>query len=154
MWFLLSTCVLLSVFWGDHPSMTVCVFTCTNGCERVSVWDKWLTHGFAGLRGRVHLVAFVAFTLIISFVVDANLTAGIWVFTFIYVCEEKHTAKTQGSKHKIMFCKKSKKYCRKSTCSLSSMTLILQIDFFWQRASTDRIRSWFERCECYHLLSY
>lgn len=51
-----------------------------------SVCDKWLTHGLAGLGGRVHLVAFIAFTLVISFVVDADLTTGIWVLTFIYVC--------------------------------------------------------------------
>lgn len=56
--------------------------------------DQWLTHGFAGLGGRVHLVAFVAFTLIISFVVDADLAAGIWVLTFIDVYGEKHGAKT------------------------------------------------------------
>lgn len=55
--------------------MTACVFACADGCERVC--DKWLTYGLAGLRGRVHLVAFVALTLIISFIVDADLTAGI-----------------------------------------------------------------------------
>ena len=55
--------------------------------------DKWLTHGLAGLRDGVHLVAFVALTLIISFVVDADLTTGIWILTLIYVCGEKHDKK-------------------------------------------------------------
>lgn len=64
--------------------------SCTNRC----VCDKLLTHGLAGLRGRVHLVAFIALTLIISFVVDADLTAGIWILTFIYVCGENHGTKT------------------------------------------------------------
>lgn len=46
-----------------------------------------LTHGFAGLGGRVHLVAFVALALVIAFVVDADLTAGVWILTLVYVCE-------------------------------------------------------------------
>lgn len=57
----------------------------------VCVCEKWLTHSLAGLRGRVHLVAFIALTLIISFVVDADLTAGVWILTLIYVCGENVT---------------------------------------------------------------
>lgn len=45
-----------------------------------------LTHCFAGLGYRVHLVAFVTLALVVAFVVDADLTAGIRILTFVYVC--------------------------------------------------------------------
>ena len=44
-----------------------------------------LTHSLAGLGGWVHLVALVTLTLVVSLVVDADLTAGIRVLTFVYV---------------------------------------------------------------------
>lgn len=51
--------------------------------------NRRLTHSLAGLGDRVHLVAFVAFTLIISFVVDADLAAGIRVLAFVDVWNPK-----------------------------------------------------------------
>lgn len=44
-----------------------------------------LTHCFAGLGTRVHLIALVTFTFVVAFEVDAYLTAGIGVFALVYV---------------------------------------------------------------------
>lgn len=68
--------------------------TSISECVYLYKRDKCPTHGFAGLRGRVHLVTFIALALVISLVVDADLTAGVWVLTFVYVCGEKRGTKT------------------------------------------------------------
>lgn len=60
------------------------MFACLSLC--VCVCNEQLTHSLAGLRDRVHLVAFVALALEIPLVVDADLTAGVWIFTFINIC--------------------------------------------------------------------
>lgn len=48
----------------------------------------------AGLAHWVHLIAGVALTLEVSFEVDANLTAGIWILTLVNVCREKHAVES------------------------------------------------------------
>lgn len=61
--------------------------SCSQAAEMILI----LTLRLAGSAYGVHLVAWVTFTLKISFEVDADLTAGIWVLTLVDVCEEKHT---------------------------------------------------------------
>ena len=41
------------------------------------------TNGFAGLGARLHLVALPAVTLVAANLVDADLTAGVWVGALI-----------------------------------------------------------------------
>jgi UDP-N-acetylmuramyl pentapeptide phosphotransferase/UDP-N-acetylglucosamine-1-phosphate transferase len=50
-----------------------------------TLWAVSLTHGLAGLGAGVHLIALVTFTLVVSFVVDADLSAGVRVLTLVYV---------------------------------------------------------------------
>lgn len=58
-------------------------------CQVVAHQSLRLTLGFAGLRGGVHLITFMALTLEVSLVVDADLATCIRVLTLINVCREE-----------------------------------------------------------------
>lgn len=69
---------------GAHPEILRVVFR-SRGADTIPI----LTLRLAGSAHGVHLVAWVTLALKVSFEIDADLTAGVWVLTLVYVCEEK-----------------------------------------------------------------
>lgn len=73
---------------GDGNKV-LCVFAGTCLMDKDHMQFENLTDSFAGLAGRIHLVAVLTFTLITAHLIDTDLTAGVRVFTFIDICMKK-----------------------------------------------------------------
>lgn len=74
---------LQKIFRDSFSFHQLLFFVLTNHCS------SRLTFCLAGLGNRVHLITFIAFTLKIPLVVNADLAAGVWVLTLVNVCREK-----------------------------------------------------------------